>query len=348
MQQIKIVHYLLTLSFVLIISTSNGIANESAVFQSWTVTCGDDGYCTATTPDQSLAAGVLTVRRSNDKKANWEISVKTKEGNPSQFGLLSLRIAGQRLHTLRRGRDYATFSKPNEFFLINTAALELLFRRMIESRRVFFVFGAKNQKQINASYSLNGLSNSLLWIDEQQNRIGSRRTVEPPIERTVTQTKAIAFDAKTVATKLHLKTLDSSTCDLSAAQIDSIGVTVEALDNTNSLVIIPCYTAADHTFYRIFVVDQESQTARLQLWATYSAYTGWDGTDSLSNVRYDKQSKELTMGHKGRDLGDCGIRGTWVWRSDGRFEMKEFAAKDECDGKGDDWPIVFPLQSINQ
>ena len=338
----KIVQLSLLVSFLLLAPISYSKANESVTFQSWSAVCGDDNFCTATTADQNNAAGVLKVRRYNDKKANWEISVQTKADNPSQFGPLSLRIAGQRLNILKANRDYASFSKANEFFFINTSALNLLFRRMIESRRMFVVFGAKNQQKINASYSLNGLFNALLWIDEKQNRVGSRRTVEPPIERSPKQNKPVQLDAETIATNLHRKTLDPSLCDVSAEQIYSIGVTVEQLDEATSLVIIPCFAAASNTSFRVFLVDIEDQTATLQLWATYSAFTGWVGTDILSNVSYDNQSNELTMVHKGRGFGDCGIRGKWGWKSDGRFEMIEFATKDDCDGVDNDWPIIFP------
>ncbi|MEP6356872.1 MAG: DUF1176 domain-containing protein [Hyphomicrobiales bacterium] len=346
MMKAKVVQLSLLLSLFLIAPISYSKSNESVTFQSWSVVCGDDNFCTATTPDQSNAAGALKVRRYNDEKANWEISVQTKADNPSQFGPLSLRIAGQRRNTLKANRDYASFSNANEFFLINTSALNLLFRRMIESRRVFVVFGAKNQQKINASYSLNGLSNALLWIDEEQNRVGSRRTVGPPIERSTEKPKSVQHDAETIATNLHRKTLDPSLCDVSAEQTYRIGVTVEALDEATSLVMIPCFAAASNTSFRVFLVDKESQTATLQLWATYSAFTGWVGTDILSNVSYDIVSKELTMLHKGRGHGDCGIRGKWGWKSDGRFEMIEFSAKDDCDGVDNDWPIIFPAPKV--
>lgn len=337
------------LSFALIAPVSQAQTNESVLFQNWTVICGDDNYCTATTPDQSKKAGVLKVRRHNDKKAHWEISVQTNAEDQSQFRPLALRIAGQRLQSLRANRDFRSFSKPNEFFLINKPALPLLFRRMIESRRMFFTFAAGNKQRINASYSLNGLSDALLWIDEKQKRIGSRRSVEAPVERSIAKPAAPVgkplLDAETLATNLHRKTLDPEACDLSPEKIYSIGVSVEALDEATTLVIIPCFTAAHNTLSRVFLVNEKNQKASLQLWATFSTFTGWVGSDLLSNVSFDNQTKELAMLHKGRGIGDCGISGIWRWRDDGRFEMKEFRAKDDCDGRDDGWPLIFPLSA---
>lgn len=338
---------LLLLSFLLVAPLSHAQTDESVRFQNWSVTCGDDKYCTATTADQNKGVGALTVRRHNDKKANWEISIQTNEKDQAQFRPLALRIAGQRLQPLTASRDYSTFSKPNEFFLIHKPSLNLLFRRMIESRRMFFTFGAGNQQRINASYSLNGLSDSLTWIDEKQDRIGSRRTVEPPVERATPKAEPVPFNAEAIATKEHRKTLDPSLCDLDGAEIYSIGVIAEPLDEKSSLVVIPCFSGTDNTASRIFVVDKESQKATLQLWATFSAFTGWVGTDLLSNVNYDQETKQLTMHHKGRSTGDCGISGIWLWHEDSRFEMKEFLAKDVCDEKEDNWPVIFPHHSEN-
>ena len=321
--------------------SSQGKAQETH-FQDWVVSCGSDDHCTTSTLDQNGKAGPLSIRRTPERGSNWSVSVATKQDNPSLFGPTTLRVAGQRLIRLSPNRDFATFGQPNEFFFIDTASFSPLFRRMIESRRVFLSFSAAQGKQINASYSLKGLSNALLWIDEQQNKVGSRRTVVAPKIKQIVEAekKTEDVDAEALAFQKHDQTRDPLICDVSPEQSYSVGTVVETIDDRHSIAIIPCSVAAYNVAYRVFVINRDDKQADLQLWATYSDFTGWIGTDLLSNVAFDKASGQLSMVHKGRGLGDCGVSGTWQW--DGSFfKLLDFRSKDECDGKEGEWPSVL-------
>jgi len=345
--QRKAIHRFLS-SFLLLISlTSPLLAAESASFQSWSVLCGPDDYCRASTPDQRDQAGPLVVQRANDPSANWEIAVHTRKENPAPFGPESLRIAGQRSNSLLPNQDFATFSKPNEVFLINTAALQLLFRRMIDSRRIFFSFRGENQQKIDASYSLNGLADALLWIDAQQSRVGSRRTVGPPLVRKVAKRNEPPLDPATLAIKQHLKTLDYSDCTIALEENDNAKITVAALDGELSLAIVPCRQDGSNAFSRIFIINTQDKSATLQLWATYFQDQGWSGRNQLSNVVYNAQRQELAMTRHGNAPGECAASGVWKFHNQ-RFEMQQFSIETLCTGATEDWLQIAPLPSTLQ
>ncbi|MEP1443591.1 MAG: DUF1176 domain-containing protein [Hyphomicrobiales bacterium] len=319
---------------------------QDASFKDWSISCDNAGYCEASTRDTKDMAGQLRIGRLKQSNALWEISVELDKSNSSGLRPIQLRIAGQRTTRLSPNRDFATFGNPDRFHLVNSASLQPLFRRMIESRRMFASFSDGASKRVEASYSLNGLSAALLYIDDQQKRLGSPRVAGPPSGNRVvaepSDLKAPDNMAKIAETE-HERTTDREECDADGATSYALGTAISTLDDKNSLAIIPCSVHAYNVTFQAYVINHRTKKAKRQQWAVYSGFTGWIGTDRLTNVNFDEESKELFMAHKGRGLGDCGTAGVWKWEEFG-FKMVSFHAKDECDGKDDDWPQVFPVQ----
>ena len=319
---------------------------QEANFKDWSISCDNSGYCEASTNDTKNMAGQLRIGRLKQANTVWEISVELDKSDSAGLRPTQLRIAGQRTTRLLPNRDFATFGNPDRFHLVNSASLQPLFRRMIESRRMFASFSDGASRRVEASYSLNGLSAALLYIDDKQKRLGSPRVAGPP---TGNRVMAKATDSKTptdiakIAETEHERTKDREECDADAATSYALGTAVSTLDEENSLAIIPCSVHAYNVTFHAYVINHQTKKAKRQQWAVYSGFTGWIGTDRLTNANFDEESKELFMAHKGRGLGDCGTAGVWKWGEFG-FKMVSFHAKDECDGKDDDWPQVFPVE----
>lgn len=319
---------------------------QEASFRDWSISCDKSGYCEASTSDTKQMAGKLRIGRLKQPNGVWEISVELDKADSIGLRPIQLRIAGQRTTRLSPNRDFATFGNSSRFHLVNSASLQPLFRRMIESRRMFASFSDGASKRVEASYSLNGLSAALLYIDDKQKRLGSPRVAGPPtgnrIVAKATQTKTPEDFAK-IAEIEHEKTKDREQCDADGAASYALGTAISTLDDKSSLAVIPCSVHAYNVTFQVYVIDHQTKKAKRQQWAVYSGFTGWIGTDSLTNVNFDQETKELFMVHKGRGLGDCGMSGVWKWGEFG-FKMASFHAKDECDGKDDDWPQVFPSE----
>ena len=319
---------------------------QETSFKDWSVSCDNAGYCEASTADTKKMAGELRIGRLKEPRALWEISVELDKSASPTLRPTQLRIAGQRTNRLSPKRDFANFGSSNRFHLVNSAALQPLFRRMIESRRMFASFSDGTNQRIEASYSLNGLSAALLYIDDKQKRLGSPRVAGPPTgERVVAKASESnePIDIAQIAEAEHERTKDREECDADGAASYALGTAVSTLDDANSLAVIPCSTHAYNVTFNVYVINHETKKAKRQKWAVYSGFTGWIGTDRLTNVNFDQEAKELFMVHKGRGIGDCGTTGVWKWGEYG-FKMESFHAKDDCDGKDDDWPQVFPSQ----
>ncbi len=311
---------------------------QEAKFQDWSVICEKD-FCAASTKDQRNNTHNLTLRRDNSAKALWNFSVAL----PRDTGRMepkNIRVAGHRPADLKRKRDFTLSNDHHTVNFTDSGTIQLVFRRIIDGRRLFIDFKNSKNRTIRASFSLNGLSAALLYIDEQQNRIASRRQISLTLERPVTLKKT----AEELAFLNHQTTNDPEICDLKAQELYAAGVSVEKLDENNHLVIIPCFLAAYNSGARLFLVQEKEQKSILLLWAHYTQLTGWSGTDILSNVSFDNQTNKITMIHKGRGLGDCGVFAQWHWQKD-FFIMKELRAKENCDGKNDEWPLIYKGQN---
>ena len=127
---------------------------QDANFKDWAVSCDEAGYCEASTKDTKKMAGPLRIARLKEARAIWEISVELDKSASPTLRPTQLRVAGQRTNRLSPKRDFATFGSSNRFHLVNSASLQPLFRRMIESRRMFASFSNGTSQRIEASYSL--------------------------------------------------------------------------------------------------------------------------------------------------------------------------------------------------
>jgi len=219
---------------------------------------------------------------------------------------------------------------------------------MIGSRRMFATFSNGRGRHIEASYSLNGLSAALLYIDERHNRLGSQRIAGPPTgDRHVLKSDkpdtSKPIDVANIAETKHEATKNKEWCIANGAESYAVGTPVSKLDDKKSLAIILCATHAYNISFNIYVVDHETRQAAREHFAVFSPERGWTATDILSNVDFDQETKQLSMFHKARGLGDCGIGGLWQWTEFG-FKMISFHSKDDCDGKDNDWPQIFPVE----
>ncbi len=66
----------------------------------------------------------------------------------------------------------------------------------------------------------------------------------------------------------------------------------------------------------------------------------------IYNVSWNNSLRQLSAFGKNRGLADCGAKMVWKWAFDtieSDFVLVEHRVKDDCDGKRDDFPIVWPL-----
>ena len=107
---------------------------------------------------------------------------------------------------------------------------------------------------------------------------------------------------------------------------------------------IVCASGSYNVDFALFIEDPSKAADRFEplMFAAFVESIGWTGVDTLANVAYDPEKRELKAFDKGRGAADCGQVGLWEWVG-AAFRMIEYRAKEECDGVGkpDSFPIVF-------
>lgn len=188
--------------------------------------------------------------------------------------------------------------------------------------------------------SLAGASAALRWIDAQQGRAGSitaivakgpattvadRRTA-PVIPAVVAHgTAAAPSSAQVAEMRRH-----AACQELAGARV--FEPEAHALGRDATLVLLPCAVGAYNLSSALFVVrGQTVEPARTDAPAGFDA-TPARGIDRLVSVVNGAWTNgELTSDAKGRGLGDCGVRQTFVW--DGtRLRLAEQSEMRECRG----------------
>jgi hypothetical protein len=190
-----------------------------------------------------------------------------------------------------------------------------------------------------ATLSLKGAAAALRYIDAQQGRAGSidaivakgpapSRAPTPPLPviAAITQSGAPAK-----LTPAQIATMRKrATCDL-----EGFAAEVHALGGGKSLVILPCSTGAYNLIGALFIVDGAKITpAQLDAPSGFDATGASSGTPVKSVINGTFENGVLTSYAKGRGLGDCGSRQSFVWDAT-RFRLSHQADMGECRGNID-------------
>ena len=192
--------------------------------------------------------------------------------------------------------------------------------------------------------SLSGLAAALLYIDDQQRRMGTigalkatgpkpDSAVPPPPPAPLIMTPPPSAKPPrtiTVAQAARLIGDDNARCDYGGP----VRPEAHRLDATHSLVLIdhPCGNGAYNLFTSVYVLDEAGPPHI----ARFDTYPGMgEGNDpDLTNGGWDAKTRTLSSYEKGRGIGDCGVSQTYAW--DGtRFRLIDQNVMGECRGSID-------------
>src|SRR5690606_8824937 len=137
-----------------------------------------DGYCSATTYVNPNSGGVpvadyvLRVGRQAEG-IYWEISFTTIAKMADPLVTFSVGVDGV-WTDFEAGAEIAAFGSVNDFFLLGPKA-QTVMDRLAPGSELTVEFTDTDGARPQAVFSLSGLTASLIWIDEQQGRLGSER-----------------------------------------------------------------------------------------------------------------------------------------------------------------------------
>lgn len=203
---------------------------------------------------------------------------------------------------------------------------------------------------VSGSISLAGSVAAMLWIDEQQGRLGTTTALIRKGEKTgAAPAPALPLVAATpvppmldmkaakqqaARLRAEMKKRSPDACEDDGADGDSAW----SLGDKRVLVALSCSRGA-YNFSSSFFIMPENDPAR----ATPLRFADGDGDDGndLTNASFDPRTGHLGFFAKGRGIGDCGVSGGYAWNGKG-FVRTELAIMGECRGiTPEDWITLY-------
>ena len=198
------------------------------------------------------------------------------------------------------------------------------------------------------SASLAGLAAALLYIDDQQHRVGTTHALRRPGARELTEAPPPlpivatppAADAPpktlSVAAATELIGPDNAKCDYAGEPVKPEAARLDA-QHSLSLVNHPCGNGAYNLFRSAYILNEACR-------ATLAGFDANPGLgeddqdaaagDQIVNADWDRKTRRLSTYAKGRGLGDCGSTQSYVWDGQ-RFRLVAQAEMDGCRGSID-------------
>lgn len=325
-------------------ANAQNFGEKREYFKDWLAACRPTtGYCSAITyinpnpGNGAVADHWLRIGRHKDG-AKWEISFTPITVAPNNSTTFYFWI-GEDSFWFTKGSGALAYGAINDIFLIGEDATKML-TAMLAGNKMTSSFDDMSGQRIDIDFSLSGLTASLLWIDDQQGRVGDPRIAgDLPIGLDLAEPKL------PIPTELPAEILEkhaaNENCDALSELVHGSDWQTHQVNNTTLLYMIPCTAGAYNFLYAFYTQSTEYDSISKLLFADYWDSVGWTGTDLLVNPHFDPATRTLTSFYKGRGLGDCGTSGEWQWQEYG-FKMISFHAKSECGGYADDMDLEFP------
>ena len=343
---------LLMCMIVLLAPIEPALAQAYKPFKDWVGACDNTRYCTAIgfSADVNESTAQMHFERGGaPTEAITRITLRfdqTPVAGKAQIvaGSFVLRLEAKHLHALEDGvapevriEDAAQIAGLLDAML-HASELEL----RVDHSRV-------------AAVSLAGSSAVMLWLDEQQQRLGTdsalvRRgtgkasAIVPPAPRVVMQmSDARALDeAAMLAITLPLRaSLEADSCEETDPDIGSRDAAWR-IDAEQTLIQLMCFRGAYNFGSKWYV--QRGALAPQPLLLPLPNFDGsgrMEPEEDLINAEFFPDTGELIQFSKGRGIGDCGNEASWLW--DGkRFQLRSYKVMGDCRGVAADlWPVLW-------
>lgn len=307
-------------------------------YKDWVVGCDNVRVCQANAlmPEEGADDYLMvTITRSNAPGDHAALSVPLPDKT----------AAGTRFTLKVDGAQVAAFSAQGQEAATLPLSRTLLTALLAGQRLALFDASGKSIDEA----SLGGLAAALLYIDAQQQRVGTAGALKATGTKpdssvpTAPATPLIAAPApsskapRTITAALATKLIgpDDATCEEASSKVEPHAY---RLDASHSLILVdhPCGNGAYNYFTSVYVLDESGppREAQFDLAPGMSENAGKPGSGELTNGDWDAKSRQLTSYEKGRGIGDCGSSEAYAW--DGaRFRLVEQNVMGECRGSID-------------
>jgi hypothetical protein len=312
-------------------------------FGVWTAACDPGGFCSATAQAESGGSAFVVGRHAQEPY--WELHFDALNAAvPDMWSDFTVSVDGDPLTFVPQGQVGA-YGEDRDFYFLGEPA-QVLMDRMTPGSALTVAFSDAAAAAHTADFSLSGLTAALLWIDEQQGRLGSERVAFAPPHGLV------PVYAGQVAPDIPLALLDRHRMDPDCEPFEQLAngrdFQVGDLGDGDKVYLIPCQSGAYNFGHKVYVGHGEGADAWYdpQFFADFQTDVGWTGTPLIWNGFYDDATKTLTSFAKARGIGDCGSQAHWQWNTY-LFVLVEMRARDcsdedvDPDAEMPEFPVVY-------
>lgn len=314
-------------------------AQETQLFDGWTASCRADGYCSAQAgaPDAAnWPAGTILRIGRHAEETYWEVSLTTLGPVADPASPLTMTVDGGEAQNFTGPAEVAAYGSRNDLFFLGTT-MQAAMDRITPGAALAIDFTDTAGAAQQAAFPLTGLNAALIWIDEQQGRIGSERVTEaPPIGRP-------ALPVEIPPALLAQRAADTDCTALADLPADRITAD-PAIGDGMTLYILPCWSHEANTGSKAYLETTEHTFTSIAV-PQVAPDEGWTATTHLLNAYYDAAAQELITGYSGRD-GNCAAFGRWRWQPHA-FRLVELRAQPDCEAPAqgaEGLPLLFPEQ----
>jgi len=319
-------------------------AGEKAV-KDWAAVCSNLGDCTAFgfSPEDADTGAYIMIKREAGPAAQPSVTLVYNAGSSEPAQAWTLTLDGKPMAGI--GPVRAAGSENGARGALTGAAA----MRLVEALRNGQSLGLTAAGKPLQGVSLAGSAAVLLWVDDQQGRVGTvtALTRKGPAPASAVHPRlapplvtAAAPVSQAGLPKHPPKALFASDpdCDLDpGTQPDDI---VARLAPGVVLWGPQCQSGAYNEVNVFFIGDEHGGHARK---VSFPEAPGAPAatSDVLFNVSFDPKTQTLSSFDKARGPADCGETAAWVW--DGKaFRLARENGLETCRGASpDDWPPVF-------
>lgn len=319
---------MISLALLAAAAASTPTPGHLKTFSDWIVGCDNGRACQADAlqPEGDFDAITMVVARAATAGAAPDISINT-----DQTVVAALAADGRKLsiRTVAAAGVVSVFPQDSRIF--------------VEAVRPAKRLGLLDAKGVEIGHvSLAGFSAALLYMDDQQKRVG---TVTALIRKGPATSVPVPPPLPVIVSPIAPKLLplrlgkadiarETRSLECEAADSGNFETLYARLDARTSLALLPwpCGNGAYNYFAYALLIDQKGNVTAARFDAP--AGMGEENDNSVVNADWDEATRRLSTYAKGRGLGDCGTMQSFAWDGN-RFRLVEQSEMGECRGSVD-------------
>jgi len=326
-------------------------------FRDWLAACDNTRTCTAYGFDTD-PGGYAYVRLTREGGANAPlriaIAVNVQEGSRFKLSFDDPALGG--FPAAPTTGEASNDDDLKRLVLSDPKAVDTLVASLRKAKKLIVTridaLGATASDPATTEISLTGVVAAMLWMDDQQKRIGTVTALVKPGDKPATTVPAPPAAPVVTAAKIPPGPASDKAPAAVIAKARAIceDKTISESEDATRLAVdqvmywFPCKDKSGaYNFLYALIIDQRGKPLReVEFKLPREIAASADGGVEMNmNPGFDASTQTMSLFNKGRGIADCGQSSEWAW--DGRgFRMIESKQMPTCKGVApSDWPVIY-------